>query len=93
MRQVIFNHYVNEFGTYLFIPQRVFHGVLWTKKENTVSLPHSAKRKYAFWGDMKEMSKTKKLPYRKKIALELLHQGLGHISTRLLLDGDTDNFW
>ena len=39
------------------------------------------------------MSKKKKLPARKKIALELLHQRLGHRSTRLLLAGDTANFW
>ena len=40
-----------------------------------------------------EMSEKKKLPARKKIALELLHQILGHRSTRSLLAGDTDNFW
>ena len=39
------------------------------------------------------MSKTKKLPSRNKIALELLHQRLGHRSTRSLLAGDTDNVW
>ena len=39
------------------------------------------------------MSKTKKLPFRKKIALELLHQRLGHISTILLLAGNTANVW
>ena len=39
------------------------------------------------------MAKTKKLPSRKKIALELLHQRLGHRSTRSLLAGDTDNVW
>ena len=39
------------------------------------------------------MSKTKKLPARNKIALELLHQRLGHRSTRSLLDGDTANVW
>ena len=39
------------------------------------------------------MSKTKKLPSRKKIALELLHQRLGHRSTISFLDGDTDNVW
>ena len=44
-------------------------------------------------GKIKEISKTKKLPYRKKIALELLHLGLGHISTRSLLAGDTANVW
>ena len=39
------------------------------------------------------MSKTKKLPSRKKISLELLHQRLGHRSTRSLLNGDTAKFW
>ena len=39
------------------------------------------------------MPKTKKLKTRKKIALELLHQRLGHRSNRSLIDGDTDNFW
>ena len=39
------------------------------------------------------MSKKKKLPSRNKFAIELLHQILGHISTRLLLAGDTANFW
>ena len=40
-----------------------------------------------------EKSKNKKLPARKKIALELLHQRLGHRSTRLLLAGNTANVW
>ena len=39
------------------------------------------------------MSKKNKFPARKKISLELLHQRLGHISTRSLLDGDTANGW
>ena len=39
------------------------------------------------------MSKTKKLPSRKKIALELLNQRLGHRYTRSLLTGDTANVW
>ena len=39
------------------------------------------------------MSKKKKLPSRKNIALELLHQRLGHRSTRSLLAGDTANVW
>ena len=43
------------------------------KEKNAVTLPHSAQRKHAFWGEIKEMSKTKKLLDRKKIALELLH--------------------
>ena len=39
------------------------------------------------------MSKKNKLPARKKIALELLHQILGHRWTRSLLAGDTANVW
>ena len=63
------------------------------KQKNAVTLPHSAQRKYAFLGEIKEMSRTKKIPSRKKIALELLHQILGHRSTRSLLAGDTANVW
>ena len=63
------------------------------KEKNAVTLPHIEQRKHAFWGKIKEMSKTKKLPARKKIALELLHQGLGHRYTRSLLAGDTTNVW
>ena len=40
-----------------------------------------------------EKSKKNKLPARNKIALELLHQILGHRSTRSLLSGDTANVW
>ena len=39
------------------------------------------------------MSKKNKFPAKKKIALELLHQRLGHRSTISLLDGDTSNVW
>ena len=39
------------------------------------------------------MSKKNKFPARQKIALELLHQGLGHRSTMSLLAGDTYNVW
>ena len=46
-----------------------------------------------FWGEIKDMSKTKKLPARKKIALELLHQRIGQRSTRSLFTGDTTNVW
>ena len=63
------------------------------KENNTVTLPHIAQRNNAFLGEIKEMSKTKKLPSRKKIALELLHQKLGHRSTRSLLAGGTANVW
>ena len=63
------------------------------KEKNEVTLPHSAQRKHTFLGEIQDMSKTKKLPSRKKIALELLHQRLGHMSTRSLLDGNTANVW
>ena len=39
------------------------------------------------------MEKSKKNPARKKIALELLHQSLGHRSTSSLIAGDTANIW
>ena len=39
------------------------------------------------------MSKKNKFPARKKIALELLHQRLGHRYTRSLLAADTANIW
>ena len=76
----------------------LFHKVFCTvyfgaEKKNLVALPHSAQRKYAFIGRINNMSKKNKFPARNKIALELLHQRLGHISTRLLLAGDTANVW
>ena len=37
-------------------------------KKNGVTLPHIAQRKHALLEEIKEMSKTKKLPARKKIA-------------------------
>ena len=77
----------------MFITQRVLHGVFWSKRENTVTLSHGAKSKHAFLGEIKEISKTKKLPSRRKIDFELLHQRYGKISTRLLLAGDTADVW
>ena len=63
------------------------------EKTNAVTLSHSAQRKHAFIGKIKDMSKKNKFPARKKIALELLHQRLGHRYTRSLLAGDTANVW
>ena len=40
------------------------------KEKNAVALPRSAQRKHGFWGEIKQMSKTKKLAPRKKFALE-----------------------
>ena len=51
------------------------------KEKNVVTLPHIAQRKHVFLGEIKGMSKTKKLPARKESSLELLHQRLGHRST------------
>ena len=64
-----------------------------TEKDNEVTLTHSAQRKHDFIGEIKNISKKNKFPERKKIALELLHQILGHRSTRSLLAGDTANIW
>ena len=52
------------------------------KEKHVVTLPYSAQRKHVCLGEIKEMSKTKKLPARNKNSLELLHQRLGHRSTR-----------
>ena len=61
------------------------------KEENAVKLPHSALRKHDLSGKIMDVSK--KNPARKKFALELLHQRLGHRSTRSLIAGDTANVW
>ena len=76
----------------------IFHKVFCTvyfgaKDKNAVTSPHSAQREHAFLGKIMEKSKKKKLPARKKISLGLLHQRLGHRSTRSLLVGDTANVW
>ena len=63
------------------------------KYNNAVTLPQSAQRKHSFLEKIKEISKKKKLPAKKKIVLELLHQRLGHRSTRSLLSGSTANVW
>ena len=93
MQQVIFKYCVNELRTYLFIPHRVLHGVLRSKGENTLTLPHSEKSKHAFLGEIKKIPITKKIPCRKMITSQLLHQKLGHRHNISLLSGDTANFW
>ena len=62
-------------------------------ENNAVTLPHSAQRKNALTGKNQDVSKKHKFPAKNKIALELLHQRLGHISTRSLLAGDTAKVW
>ena len=63
------------------------------EENNEVNLPNRTQRKHSFLVKIMDMLKKKKLLARKKIALELLHQRLGHISNRSLLDGDTANVW
>ena len=72
---------MNEGHTCLFHKEfcTVYFGA---KYDNAVTLPHSAQRKHAFTRKNQDVSKKNKYPARKKIALELLHQRLGHISTR-----------
>ena len=72
---------MNSGNTCLF--HKMFFAIYFVARDNNaVTLPHSAQRKLAFLGKIREISKTKKLPARKKIALEVLHQRLGHRSTR-----------
>ena len=56
-----------------------------------MKLPHSEERKYTFLVKTKESSKPQKQIPKRKVSFELLHQWLGHMYTRLLLDGDTTN--
>ena len=63
------------------------------KEKNAVTLPHSAQRKHTFLGKIKQMSKSKTFSPRKKFALELLHQRIGHRYTRSFIAGDTENVW
>ena len=60
--------FMNLGHTYLF--HKGFCTVYFGAKEKTsVTLPHSTQRGYAFLGEIKEMSKTNKLPSRRKISL------------------------
>ena len=61
-----------------------------SKEDNSATLPHSAVRKHAF---PEKNGEVKENPSRKKFALELLHQRLGHRSTRSFIAGDTANVW
>ena len=68
---------MNEGQTCLF--HKGFCTVYFEAKENNaVTLLHSAQRKHAFTGKNQDVSKKDKFPAIKKIALELLHQILGH---------------
>ena len=71
----------------------VLYCVIQRQKKNVVTLLHSAQRKHAFLGEIKQMSKGNQLPSRNRTALEFLQQILGHRSTRSLMAGDNDNVW
>ena len=74
--------------------QKVFFTVYFIdKKEKEINLPHSAKRKHAFTVKTNKKAKSKKIAPRKKVSLELLHNRLRHISTRLLMSGYTAYVW
>ena len=60
---------MNSGHTYLF-HKRFCTVYLRGREKNAVMLPHITQRKHAFLGEMKELLKTKKLPSRKKVALE-----------------------
>ena len=93
MRQVIFDHCVNELGTYLSFSQIFLHRILRIKGEYCINFTTQCTKETCISSKIKEMSKKNKLPARKKIVLELLHQRLGHRSTRSLLAGDNANVW
>ena len=77
----------------MFVSRRVLYSVLRKQGENAVTLPHSAQRKHAVWGEIKQISKAKKIAPSKKFALVLLHHILVHRSTRSLMAVDTAKFW
>ena len=71
-----------------------FCTVLFSANEkNAMTLPHTSQRKRAFLVKMKENSKTQMQIPRKKVSLRLLHQRLGHRSTRSILAGSNASFW
>ena len=39
------------------------------KEKNEVTLPHSAQQKHVFWGEIKQISKSKKIAPRNKVTL------------------------
>ena len=60
---------------------------------NAMISPHIAQRKHAFLVKATEKSKSQKQIPKRKVSLELLHQRLGHRSTRSLLDRYAENVW
>ena len=72
---------MNSKHTFLF--HKGFFTVYFSEKEKiVVTLPHSAQRKHAFLGEIKQISKSNQIAPSNKVALGLLHHRLGHRSTR-----------
>ena len=55
-------------------------------KKNAVTLIHIAQRKHVFLENTKEKAMSKKVAPISKVALEVLHQRLGHRYTRSLMN-------
>ena len=70
MRQVISIITLMNVGHTCIFHKGFFKVYFRAEKKNAVTLPHSAQRKHAFLGKIKDISKKNKLPARKKIALE-----------------------
>ena len=62
------------------------------ENKNLVTLLHIAQSKHAVWVKSKEKDNSKKVTTSRNVALELLHQILGHRSTRSLMAGYTAIF-
>ena len=69
------------------------HGLLRIREEKCGNITTQCTKEICISRKNQGYVKEKKLPARKKIALELLHQRLGHRSTRSLLAGNTANVW
>ena len=63
-----------------------------TNEQNVVTLLHSTHQKHEFLVKTKKSTIQKKITKR-KVSLDLFYQILGHMSTRLLRDGDNANVW
>ena len=77
----------------MFITQRVMYGVIWREREKCGYITTYCTKETCIFGGNKGNVKMFFLTSRKKIALYLLHQRLGHRSTISLLDRNTDNVW
>ena len=71
--------------------KNIFHGALRSREEKCGNITTRCTKETCISRKNQGHVKEKKLPARNKIALDLLHQRLGHIPTRLLLAGDTAN--